>query len=74
MPEGKWIQDIRRVVSTGELQQPFRRRDVTAAVGRELPGAFLAKHRIGNPDGETELFKQVERGLFRLAPDQQVRC
>lgn len=29
-------------------------------------GTFLPKHRVGNPGGNTELFVQVERGLYRL--------
>jgi hypothetical protein len=39
---------------------------VSKAIGRSLPPAFLPKHRVGNPDGETELFQQVDRGLYRL--------
>lgn len=52
---------------SGALEQPFRRNDVSRAIGRSLPVAFLPKHRVGNPDGETELFQQVGRGLYRLA-------
>ena len=65
-PERRTISDIRRAVRTGALKQPFRRNDVSKAIGRSLPPAFLPKHRVGNPDGETELFQQVDRGLYRL--------
>jgi hypothetical protein len=37
-----------------------------AWLGRSLPPAFLKKHRVGNPGGESELFQQVDRGLYRL--------
>lgn len=65
--ERRTIADIRRAVGNGSLEQPFRRNDVSKAIGRELPVAFLPKHRIGNPGGETPLFRQMERGLYRLA-------
>jgi hypothetical protein len=64
--ERRTVAAIRRAVSTGALKQPFRRNDVSKAIGWSLPSAFLPKHRAGNPDGETELFEQVERGLYRL--------
>jgi hypothetical protein len=35
---------------------------VSKAIGRSL----LPKQRVGNPDGGTELFRQVDRGLYRL--------
>jgi hypothetical protein len=65
-PERRTISDIRRAVRTRALRQPFRRNDVSKAIGHPLSPAFLPKHRVGNPDGETELFHQVDRGLYRL--------
>lgn len=57
-PERQTISDIRRAVRICALKQSFRRGDVSKAIGRSLPAAFLPKHRVGNPDGETELFQQ----------------
>ena len=36
------------------------------ALGIHWAGVFLPKHREGNPGGQTELFVQIERGLYRL--------
>lgn len=65
-PDRRTIAAIRHAVRTGALKQPFRRNDVSKAIGWSLPVAFLPKHRVDNPDGETELFQQVDRGLYRL--------
>lgn len=65
-PERRTSAAIRQAVRDGTLKQPFRRDDVSEAIGWSLPPAFLPKHRIGNPDRETELFRQVDRGLYRL--------
>ena len=66
---GKFIKEIRQAVKEGGLKEPFRARDIRNAV----PGyayktyqVFLPKHRRGNPGGETELFEQVAKGLYRL--------
>ena len=69
MRSGRFINVIRVAVRDGRLQEPFRARDVK----RACPGfadktfnVFLPKHRRGNPGGNTELFKRVDRGLYRL--------
>ena len=65
-PERKTIAAIRGAVRKGVLKQPFRRSDVSLAIGWSRPVAFLPKHRVGNPDDETELFHQLDRGLYEL--------
>lgn len=67
-PERRTIAAIRHAVRSGALMQPFRRADVSLAIGWSLPPAFLPKHRVGNPGRETELFEQIDRGSYRLAP------
>ena len=56
-------------VRSGELQEPFG----LAGFRRACPGfgegtykAFLYKHRLGNPGGNTELFELVRPGRFKL--------
>lgn len=66
-PKRPTIAAIRAAVRTGTLIEPFRRSDVSKAIGHPIPPAFLPKHRVGNPGGETELFRKVDRGLYRLA-------
>lgn len=65
MSERYWIGNIRKARRRGELPTMFRVADV-----RELwppfPGSFLSKHRVGNPDGVSELFVRVAPGLYRL--------
>ena len=68
MREGRTIQAIRHAVCCGILNEPFRPQDVNNALGIRWGGNFLAKHRVGNPSGTTELFVQVARrpSLYRL--------
>ncbi len=60
------IRRIRKAVADGRLAEPFRAADVNRALKIDFAGTFLPKHRVGNPDDNTELFVQVSRGLYRL--------
>ena len=60
------IRRIREAIKSGALVQPFRPADVNRALGIDYAGVFLPKHRVGNPDGFTEHFIQIERGMYRL--------
>lgn len=60
------IRRIREAVKSHRLAEPFSPADVNKALGIDWAGTFLPKHRVGNPSGNTELFAQVDRGLYRL--------
>lgn len=65
--EGWLIRYIREAVRTGKLREPFGRRDLMAIGVREsTAGVFTAKHAVGNPGGNSELFVRVAPGLYRL--------
>ena len=66
--QGKTIRQIREKVSVGVLDETFSPKDVNGALGIHWGGNFLAKHRVGNPSGTTELFVQVsyKPALYRL--------
>ena len=60
--------EIYAKVRAGQLREPFN----AASVKRACPNwedstypAFLPKHRVGNPGGNTELFERVGRGRYR---------
>ena len=60
---------IVRAVRSGELAEPFGKADFRRACpdfGNGTYEAFLYKHRLGNPGGNSELFKLVSPGQFRL--------
>ena len=69
--EGETIREIRRAVGSGRLRQPFKAAAVNRALGITLAGNFMPKHRVDNPGGETELFRRVGLGEYRLSQDQQ---
>ena len=57
-------------VKSGKLNQPFN----AAMAKKACPGwvvgtyhTFFAKHAIGNPGSNTELFVRVARGSYRLS-------
>lgn len=60
------IRRIREAIKDGRLQEPFRPADVNKALKITFAGTFLPKYRVGNPGNNTELFVQIERGLYRL--------
>lgn len=64
--ERETIRHIRDAVRETRLTEPFHPADVNRALGITFAGTFLPKHRVGNPGGNTELFVQVARGLYRL--------
>lgn len=67
---GRLIQEIRAAVRAGRLKEPFSPKDIIEAGVRcaaSTPGRFLPKHRVGNRDGNTELFIQVAPGRYKLA-------
>ena len=56
-------------VRSGQLVEPFGWRDFRQACPGFVEGTyrrFLNKHRLGNPDGTSELFERVRPGQFRL--------
>lgn len=64
--ERSTIRRIRQAVADGRLAEPFRAADVNRVLKITFAGTFLPKHRVGNPGNNTELFVQVNRGLYRL--------
>jgi len=60
---------IVKAVKEGRLNEPFTKEDFRRACpgfGEGTYNAFLGKHRVDNPRGNTELFELVEPGKFRL--------
>jgi len=60
---------IVEVVRIGQLLEPFGKeefRQVCPELGEGTHNAFLHKHAMGNPAGNTELFERVAPGRFRL--------
>lgn len=49
-----------QLVEKGALVEPFLVSDARTTTGLSWAGNFLAKHRVGNPRHETELFVRVE--------------
>lgn len=61
---------IYEAVQQGRLAEPFN----AEAVRQACPGwasrtyrVFLSKHAVGNPSQNTERFRRVAPGLYRLA-------
>lgn len=60
---------IVRAVRSGKLKEPFTKDDFRMACpnfGEGTYNAFLDKHRVGNPGGNSELFERVSPGKFKL--------
>lgn len=53
------IRRVRAAVRVGRLQEPFKASEVKKVLGIHWAGTFLPKHRVGNPDSNTELFVRV---------------
>ena len=56
-------------VEYGALREPFTREDFRRACpgfGDGTYNAFLDKHTLGNPGGNSELFERVAPGEFRV--------
>ena len=62
----KTIRRIRQAVRTSEIPALFTPAQVNSALGITCAGTFLPKHRVGNPDGNTEPFVRVRWGLYPL--------
>jgi hypothetical protein len=67
MRYGKVIRAITTAVADHRLSQIFRPADVNRVLGINFAGTFLAKHRVGNPGGNTELFVRLGPGGKRPA-------
>jgi hypothetical protein len=63
---GDTIQRIVEAVRSGKLSTTFSPSEVNVALGITFAGTFLPKHRVGNPDDNTPLFIQVDRGRYQL--------
>ena len=60
---------IVQAVRQGRLKEPFTKRDFRNACpgwGEGTYNAFLDKHTVGNPGGNSELFIRVAPGKFKL--------
>jgi len=66
----KIYRSIVEAVRNGKLEEPFSKKDFRLACpghGEETYyNAFLDKHRLGNPGGNSELFERVSPGQFKL--------
>ncbi len=60
------IRKIRSAIDAGRLPKQFRAGDINKLLKINWAGAFLPKHRCGNPGGETELFVRIAPGLYKL--------
>jgi hypothetical protein len=59
---------IVRAVKNRSLNEPFTRDDFQASCpgfGKGTYNAFLDKHAVGNPGGNSELFLRVGAGKFK---------
>ena len=69
MADHRVYRAIVSAVRSGQLVEPFSNGDfrrVCPGFGEGTYRAFLHKHRLGNPGGNSELFKLVCPGKFRL--------
>ena len=60
---------IVKAIKNGKLKEPFTKvdfRSVCPNFGVGTYNAFLDKHRVGNPGGQSELFEKVSPGKFKL--------
>ncbi len=64
--ERQTIRKIREAVRSGALPMLFTPKQVNRALKITWAGVFLPKHRVGNPDENTELFVRMATGLYRL--------
>jgi len=69
MPRHEVYSSIVDAVRKGRLKEPFTKDDFRRACpgfGEGTYNAFLDKHRVGNPGGNSELFIKVTPGKFKL--------
>lgn len=64
----KTFRRFQEAVEAGRLIEPFTVAEARAATGIPWAGNFLAKHRAGNPRGETQLFvrEETDRVRYRI--------
>ncbi|MHC4276844.1 MAG: hypothetical protein ACYSTI_05875 [Planctomycetota bacterium] len=65
----KVYRSIVTAVNEGRLVEPFTKDNFRAScpgLGMGTYNAFLDKHAIGNPGGNSELFERVTPGSFKL--------
>lgn len=65
----KVYKSIVKAVNEEKLKEPFTNDDFREAcpgLGEGTYNAFLHKHRIDNPSGNSELFEKVAPGQFNL--------
>jgi len=65
--ERQAIIGIRKAVRNGNLGERFRPHEINALLKITWADGFLAKHRVGNPAGLSELFIRIGKGFYRLA-------
>ena len=68
----KFASQIYEAVRTGRLSEPFGPDEVKRACPGWAPNTypvFLAKHRMGNPGVNTELFERVAARSYRTLPE-----
>lgn len=59
---------IVKAVRSGRLKEPFSKKDFENScpgLGHGTYNAFLDKHAVDNPGGNTELFVRKSPGMFR---------
>ena len=65
----KVYKSIIDAVKSGRLREPFSKSEFEIAcsgLGKGTYNAFLYKHRLGNPGGNSELFEMSSPGQFML--------
>ena len=63
MREKDLVKQIKEGVKKGNIPKKFRVADIPCL---HSSPSFLSKHCIGNPQGETEHFKRISEGLYKL--------
>jgi hypothetical protein len=59
---------IVEAIRSDRLREPFSKNDFKEechGFGQGTYNAFLPKHRVGNPGGNSELFERVSPGSFK---------
>jgi hypothetical protein len=53
------VQKIKTAIQNSALPTAFTPADVNKKLNIDWAGTFLPKHRVGNPGGNTELFRRL---------------
>lgn len=65
----KVYSSIIKAIESDKLKEPFTNmefRKFCIGLGEGTYRAFLDKHRVGNPGGNSELFVRTKPGMFKL--------